>query len=69
MHRFTQSAMLTVRALDPVNELEYLRVTSKQNEILIAPDDHFTLVVMQSHTLLDPPEKEKADQEIDLRVL
>ena len=54
--------------MDPVNELEYLRVTSKQNEILIAPDDHFTLVVMQTHTLLDPPEKEKADQEIDFRV-
>ena len=52
--------------MDPVNELEYLRVTSKQNEILIAPDDHFTLVVMQTHTLLDPPEKEKTDPEANL---
>jgi hypothetical protein len=59
--------MQVVRAMDPANELEYLRVASKHNEILIAPDDNFTLVVMQNHTLLNAPEKEKADSEINFR--
>ena len=69
MARFTQRAIVTVRAMDPANELQYLRVTSKANEILIAPDENFTLVVMQAHTLLNPPEKEKAEtEEINFRV-
>ena len=68
MARFTQRAMQTVRAMDPANELDYLRVSSKQNEILIAPDDNFTLVVMQNHSLLNPPEKEKAESEVNFRV-
>ena len=68
MARFTQRAMQTVRAMDPANELEYLRVSSKHNEILIAPDDNFTLVVMQAHTLLNPPEKEKEGSEINFKI-
>ena len=60
--------MQTVRAMDPANELDYLRVSSKHNEILIAPDENFTLVVMQAHTLLNPPEKEKDEPEVNFRV-
>ena len=45
-----------------MNELEYLRVASKQNELLVAPEGHFTLVVMQAPNLLAPPEKEKVDE-------
>ena len=45
-----------------MNELQYLRVASKQNELLVAPEDHFTLVVMQAPNLLAPPEKEKVDE-------
>jgi len=54
--------------MDPSNELEYLRVSSRQNELLVAPDDNFTLVVMQAPNLLAPPEKEKAESEINFRV-
>ena len=60
--------MATVKAMDPANELDFLRVSSKNNEILIAPDENFTLVVMQQHGLLNPPEKEKAESEINFRV-
>ena len=62
LHNFTQRAIQTVRDLDPMNELQYLRVASKQNELLVAPEDHFTLVVMQAPNLLAPPEKEKVDE-------
>ena len=62
LHNFTQRAIETVRHLDPMNELEYLRVASKQNELLVAPEGHFTLVVMQAPNLLAPPEKEKVDE-------
>ena len=54
--------------MDPSNELEYLRVSSRQNELLVAPDDNFTLVVMQAPNLLAPPEKEKVESEINFRV-
>ena len=68
LHRFTRRAIDTVRIMDPSNELEYLRVSSRQNELLVAPDDNFTLVVMQAPNLLAPPEKEKAESEINFRV-
>ena len=62
LHNFTQRAIETVRHLDPMNELQYLRVASRQNELLVAPEEHFTLVVMQAPNLLAPPEKEKVDE-------
>ena len=61
LSRFTQKAIQTVRAMDPANELNFLRVSSKNNEILIAPDENFTLVVMQESVLLRPPEKDKTE--------
>ena len=66
MARFTQKAMQTVRAMDPANELHYLRVSSKDNEILIAPDENVTLVVMQANTFLKPKEKAESE-EINIR--
>ena len=35
-----------VRDLDPTNDLAFLRIKSKQNEILIAPDKDFLLIVI-----------------------
>ena len=55
--------MQTVRAMDPANELNFLRVSSKHNEILIAPDENFTLIVMQQNIFMRPPEKEKGEAE------
>ena len=67
--RFTQKAMKIVKEMDPSNELNFLRVSSKTNEILIAPDDNFTLVVMQENIFMRPPEKEKVEtDEINYRI-
>eukprot|EP00760_Papus_ankaliazontas_P025525 PhM_4_TR2763/c0_g1_i2/m.89242/K10419/DYNLRB, DNCL2; dynein light chain roadblock-type len=36
-----------VRDLDPTNDLTFLRIRSKKNEIMVAPDREFTLIVIQ----------------------
>eukprot|EP00243_Klebsormidium_subtile_P010605 TRINITY_DN5727_c0_g1_i1.p1 TRINITY_DN5727_c0_g1~~TRINITY_DN5727_c0_g1_i1.p1 ORF type:complete len:103 (+),score=9.09 TRINITY_DN5727_c0_g1_i1:576-884(+) len=41
-----------VRDLDPQNDLQFLRIRSKQHEILVAPDKDFTLIVIQDPTTL-----------------
>lgn len=35
-----------VRDLDPTNDLTFLRLKSRMNEILIAPDKDFLLIVI-----------------------
>jgi len=39
-------ARSTVRDLDPTNDLTFLRIKSKNNEIMIAPDKDFMLIVV-----------------------
>ncbi|XP_035208767.1 dynein light chain roadblock-type 2-like [Stegodyphus dumicola] len=41
-------ARRTVKELDNTNELTFLRVRSKKNEILIAPDKEYLLIVVQN---------------------
>ncbi|KAF6724366.1 Dynein light chain roadblock-type 1 [Oryzias melastigma] len=41
-------ARSTVRELDPQNDLTFLRVRSKKNEIMIAPDKDYFLIVIQN---------------------
>ena len=36
-----------VRDLDPTNDLTFLRIRSKKSEIMVAPDQNFTLIVIQ----------------------
>lgn len=36
-----------VRELDPTNDLTFLRIRSKKNEIMVAPDKDFILIVIQ----------------------
>ncbi|EEH51894.1 flagellar outer dynein arm light chain 7 [Micromonas pusilla CCMP1545] len=45
---FARKARAVVTALDPTNELTFLRVRSKSHEIMIAPDKDYTLVVLQN---------------------
>ncbi len=45
---FLVKARSALRDLDPVNEVSFLRLRSKKNEILLAPDKDFTLIVIQS---------------------
>jgi dynein light chain roadblock-type len=40
-------ARACVRDLDPTNDLTFLRIRSKKNEIMVAPDKDFILIVIQ----------------------
>jgi len=37
MHSFIMKARSTVRDIDPQNDLTFLRIRSKKNEIMVAP--------------------------------
>jgi dynein light chain roadblock-type len=45
--QLTSKARSVVRTLDPQNDLTFLRVRSKKNEIMIAPDKEYMLFVIQ----------------------
>ena len=40
----------SVRDLDPTNDLNFLRIRTKKNEIMVAPDKEFALIVIQNST-------------------
>ena len=44
----TTSAKSVVRDLDPINDLRFLRMRSNKTEILIAPDEDYILIVLQT---------------------
>jgi len=46
--QLTQKARGTVRDLDPSNDLTFLRIRSKKNEIMCAPSSEYLLVVIQA---------------------
>eukprot|EP01017_Pseudomicrothorax_dubius_P045333 TRINITY_DN7826_c0_g1_i10.p2 TRINITY_DN7826_c0_g1~~TRINITY_DN7826_c0_g1_i10.p2 ORF type:complete len:108 (-),score=36.47 TRINITY_DN7826_c0_g1_i10:162-485(-) len=52
-------ARSTVRDLDPTNDLTFLRIRSKNNEILVAPDKDFMLIVVQGSKTEKPKEDDK----------
>ena len=41
IHQVTQKAQSTVRDLDPQNELTFLRLRSRKNEIMVAPGKYY----------------------------
>ena len=41
-----------MRDLDPTNDLIFLRIKSKFNEIMVAPDKDFMLIVVQGKGIL-----------------
>ena len=45
---FAKKTSGVIQQLDLENELTFVRVRSKKHEILIAPDDDYTLVVLQN---------------------
>ena len=45
---FTSKAKSVIKQLDKSNELTFLRVRSKNHEIMIAPDKDYILVVLQN---------------------
>jgi len=48
IHQLMMKARSTVRDIDPQNDLTFLRVRSKKNEIMIAPDKDYFLIVIQN---------------------
>uniref|UniRef100_A0A8D0GW03 Dynein light chain roadblock-type 1 n=1 Tax=Sphenodon punctatus TaxID=8508 RepID=A0A8D0GW03_SPHPU len=50
MHNFIMKARSTVRDIDPQNDLTFLRIRSKKNEIMVAPDKDYFLIVIQNPT-------------------
>nr|CAI9709959.1 unnamed protein product [Rangifer tarandus platyrhynchus] len=50
MHNFILKARSTVRETDPQNGLTFLRIRSKKNEIMVAPDKDYFLIVIQNPT-------------------
>ena len=47
MTDLAKKARHVVRDLDPWNEMTFFRVRAKKREILVAPDKHLFLIVMQ----------------------
>uniref|UniRef100_A0A674EAZ4 Dynein, light chain, roadblock-type 1 n=1 Tax=Salmo trutta TaxID=8032 RepID=A0A674EAZ4_SALTR len=48
IHQLVMKALSTVRDIDPQNDLPFLRVLSKKNEIMIAPVKNYFFIVMQN---------------------
>lgn len=45
--RLAAKARSVVRDLDPQNDLTFLRIRSRKQEIIVAPDNEFLLIVIQ----------------------
>ena len=48
MSTLLAKARAAVRDLDPQNDLTFLRLRTKQHEIMVAPEKDFSLVVIQN---------------------
>lgn len=48
IHQLVMKALSTVRDIDPQNDLTFLRVRSKKNEIMIAPVKNYFFIVIQN---------------------
>ena len=47
----TSATRSVVRDLDPTNDLTFFRLRSTSHEVLVAPDDHFLMLVLQNSEL------------------
>nr|XP_019598521.1 PREDICTED: dynein light chain roadblock-type 1-like [Rhinolophus sinicus] len=50
MYSFILKARSTVHDIDPQNDLIFLQIRSKKNEIMVAPDKDYFLIVIQNPT-------------------
>lgn len=49
LHQLGVAARRLVRDLDPTDDLVFLRTSTRTEEILVSPDEKFTVVVIQEH--------------------
>lgn len=54
IHGLTAKAKAFVKEMDHANELTFIRLRSHKDEILIAPDKEFTMIVVQK-PIATPP--------------
>jgi dynein light chain roadblock-type len=50
IHGLTQKAKACIKEMDHQNELSFIRLRSHKDEVLIAPDKEFTMIVVQKPT-------------------
>ncbi|XP_052540152.1 dynein light chain roadblock-type 1-like isoform X11 [Tympanuchus pallidicinctus] len=50
MHSFIMKARSAVRNIDPQNDLTFLRIRTKKNEIMVAPDKDYFMIGIQNPT-------------------
>ncbi|XP_069740410.1 dynein light chain roadblock-type 2-like isoform X2 [Narcine bancroftii] len=48
IHQLAVKARSTIRDLDAQNDLTFLRIRTKKNEIMVAPDKEYLLIVIQN---------------------
>eukprot|EP00758_Cryptobia_borreli_P017401 Tbor_TRINITY_DN6188_c1_g1::TRINITY_DN6188_c1_g1_i1::g.22241::m.22241/K10419/DYNLRB, DNCL2; dynein light chain roadblock-type len=48
MQQLAQNVRGVVKTIEPTGDLVFLRVRSKKHEILVAPYDHYILIVIQA---------------------
>ena len=48
LNSLASMARSAVRDVDPLNDLKFLRIRSKKSEIMIAPDNSYSLIVIQA---------------------
>lgn len=46
--QFTAKAQQTIKALDPDDDVKFIRIRSKKHEIMIAPEKDYSLIVLQN---------------------
>ncbi|XP_036203141.1 dynein light chain roadblock-type 1-like [Myotis myotis] len=50
MHSFILKARVITREVDPQNDLTFLQIRSRKNEIMVTPDKDYFLIVIQNPT-------------------
>ncbi|XP_057600567.1 dynein light chain roadblock-type 1-like [Hippopotamus amphibius kiboko] len=50
MYNFILKAWRTMREIDPQNDLTFLRICSKENDVMLAPGKDYFLIVIQNPT-------------------
>ena len=52
---FSYETRKTVKNMDPTDELKFIRMRTKDIEIILAPEESGTLAILQGVSLYDPP--------------
>lgn len=48
MKQLTARARHTVRDIDPLDDLDFLRIRTKKHEVMIAPDNDYMMIVIHN---------------------